>query len=149
MQTIEKSIEVSVPVRTAYNEWTQFEEFPRFMDGVKEVQQIDDKRLRWRAEVMGKDVEWLAEITEQVPDQRIAWRSTSGAQNAGMVTFFPLGSNRTRVTLHIQYEPEGVTESIGGALGLVSARVHGDLDRFKKFIEERGVETGQWRGQIP
>ena len=148
MATIEKSIEVEVPVRTAYNQWTQFEEFPKFMEGVKEVRQLDDKRLHWRAEVLGKDVEWIADITQQIPDQRITWRSTSGAKNAGSVSFEPLGPNRTRATLRIEYEPEGAAETAGSMLGLVSARVEGDLKRFKKFIEERGQETGQWRGEI-
>jgi uncharacterized membrane protein len=148
MASIEKSIEVDVPVRTAYNQWTQFEEFPRFMEGVKEVRQLDDKRLHWRAEVLGKELEWLAEITQQIPDQRITWRSTSGAKNAGAVAFEALGPERTRVTLRIEYEPEGAAESAGSALGLVSARIEGDLKRFKKFIEERGRETGQWRGEI-
>jgi len=148
MSFIEKSIVVDVPVRTAYNQWTQFEEFPRFMEGVKEVKQTDDKRLHWRAEVMGKDVEWTAEITQQIPDQRITWKSTTGAKNAGSVSFTPEGSDKTRLTLRLEYEPEGAAESTGSALGLVSARVDGDLKRFKKFIEERGHETGQWRGEI-
>jgi uncharacterized membrane protein len=148
MATIERSIDVNVPVRTAYNQWTQFEEFPRFMEGVKEVHQLDDKRLRWRAEVAGKDKEWDAEITDQTPDQRIAWTSRSGAWNAGVVTFQGLGDNRTRVMLRVEYDPAGVVENVGDALGFVSARVQGDLEQFKEFIESRGTETGSWRGQI-
>jgi uncharacterized membrane protein len=148
MATIERSIDVNVPVRTAYNQWTQFEEFPRFMKGVKEVRQLDDKRLHWSAEVAGKDEEWDAEITEQTPDQRIAWTSRSGAWNAGVVTFHELGDNRTRVMLHLEYDPVGVVENVGDALGFVSARVQGDLEQFKAFIESRGSETGAWRGEI-
>src|SRR5688572_9143988 len=148
MAHIEKSIEVRVPLRTAYNQWTQFEEFPRFMDGVEAVKQLDDKRLHWRAKVGGKTVEWTAEITDQVPDSRIAWRSTSGTRNAGIVSFQPIDGTRTRATLRIEYDPEGVAENVGDALGIVSRRVEGDLERFKKFIETRGVETGAWRGEI-
>jgi uncharacterized membrane protein len=148
MATIEQSIDVNVPVRTAYNQWTQFEEFPHFMEGVKDVQQLDDKRLHWRAEVAGRDKEWDAEITEQTPDQRIAWTSRSGAWNAGVVTFHRLEENRTRVMLQLEYDPAGVVDNVGDALGFVSARVQGDLERFKDFIESRGTETGAWRGEI-
>jgi uncharacterized membrane protein len=149
MARIEKSIDLAVPVRTVYNQWTQFEDFPRFMEGVKSVHQLDDKRLDWKAEVAGKDLAWTAEIVEQVPDRRIAWRSTSGAKNAGTVSFAPSADGRgTRVTLALEYEPEGGTEKVGSALGVVSARVEGDLRRFEKFIEARGRETGGWRGEI-
>jgi len=148
MASVEKTIEVNVPVRTAYNQWTQFEEFPRFMEGVEEVRQLDDKRLRWKASVAGKDETWNAEITEQVPDQRVAWRSTSGAENWGQIQFSPLGADRTRITAVIGYQPEGVVEQAGDKLGLVEQRVEGDLERFKQFIESRGVETGAWRGEI-
>jgi uncharacterized membrane protein len=148
MATIEESIDVDVPVRTAYNQWTQFEEFPRFMKGVKEVRQLDDRRLSWRAEVGGVDQEWLAEITEQIPDQRIAWRSTSGARNAGAVTFHHLSDGQTRVMLQLDYDPEGVVENVGDAVGAVGVRVRGDLVRFKEFIESRPRETGAWRGKI-
>jgi len=148
MASIEKTIEVDVPLRTAYNQWTQFEDFPKFMEGVKEVRQLDDKRLHWRAEVLGKDVEWYAEITQQIPDERITWKSTSGAHNAGSISFQPVGPSKTRLTLRIEYEPEGVAETSGSALGLVSLRVEGDLRRFKKFIEGLGHETGKWRGEI-
>jgi uncharacterized membrane protein len=149
MPTIERSITVDVPISTAYNQWTQFEEFPSFMEGVREVHQLDDKRLHWVAEVAGKVKEWEAEITEQVPDDRIAWRSRSGAQNAGVVTFHRLSDTSTRIMLQVDYETEGALESVGDAVGVVSRRVAGDLERFKEFIEARGRETGAWRGEIP
>jgi uncharacterized membrane protein len=149
MATIEKSIDVDVPVRATYNQWTQFEEFPRFMEGVQEVKQLDDKRLLWRASIGGKEKVWEAEITEQIPDNRIAWRSRGGAHNAGVVTFHRLSDDRTRIMLQLEYEPEGVVENVGDAVGVVSARVTGDLERFKEFIESRGRETGAWRGEIP
>ena len=148
MATIERSVEVNVPVRTAYNQWTQFEEFPHFMQGVKDVRQIDDTHLRWRAEVAGKDEEWDAVITEQLPDERVAWRSTSGAQNAGVVTFHRIADGVTRVMLQLDYEPEGVVEHAGNMLGVVSGRIEGDLERFKDFVEARGQETGAWRGEV-
>lgn len=148
MATIEKSITVNVPVRTAYNQWTQFEEFPQFMEGVKSIRQLDDKNLLWRAQIGPKEEEWNAEIMEQIPDQRIAWRSTSGARNAGVVTFHRLDENSTRVMLQVDYDPEGVVENVGDKLGVVSRRVEGDLERFKKFIEQRGQATGAWRGEI-
>jgi uncharacterized membrane protein len=146
---IEKSIDVEVPVRAAYNQWTQFEEFPRFMEGVEQVQQIDDRRLHWRANVGGKTLEWEAEIAEQIPDKRIAWRSIGGKKNAGVVTFHRLTDDRTRVMLQLDYEPEGFTENVGDFLGVVSSRTEGDLERFKEFMEKRGTETGAWRGEIP
>jgi uncharacterized membrane protein len=149
MATIERSIEIDVPVKTAYNQWTQFEDFPRFMEGVTEVRQIDAKRLHWRATVGGKEKQWEAEITEQIPDNRIAWRSRTGAPNAGVVTFHRLSDQKCRVMLQLEYGPEGVVESVGDAIGVVSTRVVGDLERFKKFVEERGRETGAWRGVIP
>jgi uncharacterized membrane protein len=148
MAIIEQAIEVDVPVSTAYNQWTQFEEFPRFMEHVREVVQLDDRRLRWRAEVAGTVKEWTAEIVDQVPDERVAWRSTAGAPNGGRVTFEPLGPGRTRITLELEYDPEGLVESVGDAAGVVSRRVAGDLERFKEFIEGRGRETGAWRGRI-
>lgn len=148
MESIEKSIDVNVPVRVAYDQWTQFEEFPRFMEGVKEVHQHGDKRLHWRAEVGGREKEWESEIFEQIPDERIAWRSISGAKNSGMINFAPLGPNQCRVNLRLNYDPEGAAESIGDFLGVVKARVAGDLKRFKEFIEERQTATGAWRGEI-
>ena len=148
MATIEKSIDVNVPVRTAYNQWTQFEDFPQFMEGIEEVRQLTDDRLHWRANVGGREQEWEARITEQTPDQRIAWTAEEGAPNAGVVTFHRLEPQKTRVMLQMDYEPEGVVENVGDALGFVSRRVEGDLDRFKEFIESRGQETGAWRGEI-
>ena len=145
---INATIDVDVPCSTAYNQWTQFETFPLFMEGVESVQQLDDQHLRWRAELGGKEVEWTAEITEQVPDQRIAWRSTSGAINAGVVTFHHLSPASTRISLQLDYRPEGMVENVGDMLGVVQARARGDLNRFKQFIEERGHETGAWRGEI-
>jgi uncharacterized membrane protein len=147
-QSIFKSVEVDVPVRTVYNQWTQFEEFPRFMEGVEAVRQLDDKRLHWKAKIAGKTEEWDAVIIEQVPDRRIAWRSTTGARNDGAVTFFPLGSARTRVQLRLDVEPQGPIENLGVALGLLERRVEGDLNRFKEFIEGRRVASGAWRGEV-
>jgi len=137
METIERAIEVNAPLRDVYNQWTQFEDFPRFMEGVKEVRQLDDKRLHWRAEIAGKEKEWDAEIVEQVPDQRIAWRSMRGVVNSGMVNFTALTPATTRVILALHYQPANTMENIGSMLGLVAARVTGDLRRFKDFIEQR------------
>lgn len=148
MESIEKSIEVNAPITAVYNQWTQFEEFPHFMKGVEEVQQMGNKRLHWKAEIGGKTKEWDAEIFEQIPDQRIAWRSITGSKNSGMVNFSPVGADSTRVTLSLNYEPEGAMEKMGDAIGMVSGRVKGDLERFKEFIEARGRETGGWRGKI-
>ena len=148
MNTVEKSIVVDVPVSTAYNQWTQFEEFPQFMEGVESVRQEGDTKLYWKANIGGKDVEWEAQITEQTPDRQIAWRSTTGAYNAGTVMFSPDGGDQTRITLRLEYEPEGFFESVGSALGFVDSRVEGDLERFKEFIEGRGAETGAWRGEV-
>jgi uncharacterized membrane protein len=148
MSTIVQSIDVRVPVRTAYNQWTQFEEFPRFMEGVEKVEQLDDTRLHWVAKVAGKKKEWDAEITEQTPDQRVAWTATSGAPNGGVVTFHRLDDSTTRVTVQMEVEPEGPVEAVGVAAGMPDRRVKGDLDRFKEFIESRGKETGAWRGEV-
>lgn len=149
MSIVEKAIEVRVPVHVAYNQWTQFEEFPKFMDGVMEVKQLDDKRLHWRAKVGGKEKEWDAVITEQEPDLRIAWRETEGAKNSGAVTFHRLSDNATRIMVQMGYDPEGFVENVGDMLGVMSSRLAKDLNRFKEFIEERGAETGAWRGEIP
>ena len=146
MSSVEKTIEVEVPVRTAYNQWTQFEEFPKFMDGIVGVKQLSDTRLLWRSEIGGVDESWEAEIDEQVPDMRIAWHSITGAKNAGVVTFHRLSDDKTRVMLQMDYDPQGVLENVGDALGAVSLRVKGDLQRFKEFIESLGSETGAWRG---
>jgi len=145
---VEETVDLDVPVSVAYNQWTQFEEFPKFMEGVQEVRQLDNKRLYWHAEIGGKEKEWIAEIAEQKPDECIAWHSTSGVRNAGRVCFEPLTEDRTRLTLVLDYEPEGVVDAAGDALGVVSRRVKRDLERFKEFIESRGVETGAWRGRI-
>jgi len=147
MSTIEKSIDVEVPVHTAYNQWTQFEEFPQFMEGVEAVRQLDNQRLHWRANVGGKVEEWGAVITEQHPDERIAWKNTTDASNAGVVTFHLLSDTTTRVMLQLEYDPQGVVENVGDMLGVVSRRIAGDLERFKEFIEARGQETGAWRGR--
>jgi uncharacterized membrane protein len=148
MSNIEQSIDVNVPVHVAYNQWTQFEEFPRFMEGVEEIRQLDDKRLHWRANIGGKEKEWDAVITEQIPDQRIAWKNTTGAQNAGVVTFHHISDKTTRVMLQLEYDPEGIIENVGDTIGVVSSRVKGDLERFKEYIERRGSETGAWRGKV-
>jgi uncharacterized membrane protein len=148
MSTIEQSIDVNVPVRTAYNQWTQFEEFPRFMEGVEAVRQLDQQRLHWRAKIGGKVEEWDAVITEQHPDERIAWKNTTGATNAGVVTFHRLSDTKTRVMLQMEYDPQGVVENLGDMLGVVSRRVANDLECFKEFIEARGQETGAWRGEV-
>jgi uncharacterized membrane protein len=148
MARIEESIDVEVPVGTAYNQWTQFEEFPRFMEGIERVDQVDDTHLRWVAEVGGHREEWNAEITEQHPDHRVAWTSTGGKGNAGVVTFHRLDEAKTRVMVQMDWEPEGATEAIGSALGMDSRRVQGDLGRFKELIESRGRETGAWRGEV-
>jgi len=148
MERVDKSIEVNCPVSTVYNQWTQFEEFPRFMKGVKEVRQLDDTHVHWHAEVWGKDEEWDAEITEQVPDQRISWRSVSGAPNEGTVRFEPRGGDRTVVHLSMGYEPRGAVEKVGDALGIFSSRVQNTVEDFKTFIENRGAESGAWRGEV-
>jgi len=149
MERIEKSIEVRCPVRTVYNQWTQFEEFPKFMTGVKQVKQLDDTHQHWRAEIWGKDKEWDAEIVEQVPDQRISWRSTTpDTPNGGTVRFEPIGQDLTRVALTMEYEPKGAIENVGDALGVMSRRVETTVKQFKEFIEQRGAETGAWRGEV-
>jgi uncharacterized membrane protein len=146
--TIEASVEVKVPVSTAYNQWTQFEEFPRFMEGVESVRQVDDTHLHWVAEIGGVRREWDAEITEQHPDERVAWRATEGAGNAGVVTFHRLSSDTTKIMLQLEFEPEGIVEQAGDKLGIVKHRATADLARFKEFIEDRGSETGGWRGDV-
>lgn len=149
MERIEKTIEVDCPLSVVYNQWTQFEEFPRFMDGVKDVRQLDETHVRWHAELFGKDKEWEAEITEQVPDERISWKSISGdAPNAGTVRFEAIGPSRTRVRLAMAYEPQGVAENVGDALGLLGTRVQSSVDNFKRYIEEKGASDGGWRGTV-
>ena len=149
MASVKKTVEVSVPIREVYNQWTQFESFPHFMSGVEEVRQLDDKRLHWRAKVAGKEEEWDAEITEQIPDTRIAWRSTSGRPNAGVVDFHRLSDTQTRLMIQIDWEPSDLVEKVGAAVGVDDHRVKADAKRFKEFIESRGGnETGSWRGEV-
>ncbi len=148
MSTIVESIDVNVPVRTAYNQWTQFEEFPKFMENVEKVEQLDDRRLHWVANVAGKKKEWDAKITEQTPDQRVAWTATDGTENAGVVTFHRIDDDMTRVTVQMDVEPEGALEKVGDAVGVPDREVKEDLKRFKEFIESRGRETGAWRGEV-
>ena len=148
MSTIEQSIDVEVPVRTAYDQWTRFEDFPSFMEGVESVTQLDDTHLHWVAEIGGVHREWDAEITEQAPDQRVAWRATDGTENAGVVTFHHVSDDTTRVMLQLEFDPEGVVEKAGDALGFVRRRAKADLERYKSFIESRGGETGAWRGEV-
>jgi uncharacterized membrane protein len=148
MEKIEKSIEVGRPIRVVYNQWTQFEEFPRFMSGVKEVRQLDDTHVHWHAEIWGRDKEWDAEITEQVPDERISWKSVSGASTAGTVRFEPVGPERTLVRVIMAYEPEGAIENVGDALGVMRRQLGETVEDFKEFIEDRRYETGAWRGTV-
>jgi uncharacterized membrane protein len=148
MARVEESVEVNVPVSTAYNQWTQFEEFPKFMEGVESVTQVDDTHLRWVAEIGGQRHQWEAEITEQKPDQRIAWRALDGHYNSGTVVFEPIDGGRTRITVVMEHETDGLVETLGSALGADSRQVKGDLERFKELIEARGVESGAWRGEV-
>ena len=148
MSQFEDSIDVDVPVRIAYDQWTQFESFPQFMDGVESVVQRDDRTLDWTATIAGQRKEWTAEITDQTPDLRIAWKSTSGEENAGAVVFEALSGSQTRITLKLDVEPDGLVETVGTGLGFLERRVKGDLERFKTFIEGRAMPTGAWRGEI-
>ncbi|MGR7025488.1 SRPBCC family protein [Geodermatophilus sp. URMC 62] len=145
---VEKSIQVDVPVTTAYNQWTQFEDFPHFMGGVKEVRQLGDDRMHWVAEIGGVKREWDAAVLEQVPDQKVAWAATSGATNAGAVRFQPAGPNSTIVYLELEYEPEGLVEQVGDKLGIVGRQAESDLERFKRLIEDQGYASGAWRGSV-
>ncbi|MGY1695172.1 MULTISPECIES: SRPBCC family protein [unclassified Geodermatophilus] len=145
---VEKSIQVDVPVRTAYDQWTQFEDFPHFMGGVKEVRQLDDRRLHWVAEIAGVRRQWEAAVLEQVPDQKVAWAATGGATNAGAVRFEPAGAGSTIVYLELEYEPEGLVEQVGDKLGIVERQVRSDLERFKELVESQGYASGAWRGSI-
>lgn len=148
MPRFEDTIDVEVPVRVAYDQWTQFESFPEFMEGVDSVVQRDDRTLDWTATIAGVKKHWTAEITDQTPDVRVAWKSISGAENAGAVLFTPLSDGATRITLKIDADPEGPIETIGANLGLLEGRVKGDLQRFKEFVESRVAPTGAWRGEI-
>lgn len=148
MDEITATVNVDVPLDTAYNQWTQFEEFPTFMDGVESVKQLDDTHLHWVAEIAGVRREWDAEITEQRPDERIAWKATDGTANAGVITFHRLDDNQTRLALQLDVDPQGIVETVGDKLGFVKRRAEGDLERFKTMIEARGSETGAWRGTV-
>lgn len=148
MSTVEQSIEVNAPLSTVYNQWTQFEEFPRFMDDVEEVRQVDDTHLHWVAKFGGSRHEWDSEITEQKPDERVAWRNTEGEEHAGVVTFHRVDDATTRVMVQMDFVPQGVKERVGDALGAPDRRVEGNLENFKELIEERGRETGGWRGEV-
>jgi uncharacterized membrane protein len=145
---VEKSVLVNVPVSTAYNQWTQFEDFPRFMEGVESVKQLSDDRLEWVAKIAGVRRQWQAKILEQVPDQKIAWAATEGATNAGAVTFEDVGGGQTRVNLALEYEPEGLIETVGDKLNIAKSLAEGDLERFKSFIESEREATGGWRGSV-
>jgi uncharacterized membrane protein len=149
VSTVTEFVDVDVPVDVVYNQWTQFEEFPKFMDGVREIRQLDETHLRWKTEIAGVTREFDAEITEQLPDERVAWKATEGEHQAGVVTFHRLDDQHTRVTVQMDFDPQGALETAADKLGLVDHRVKGDLRRFKEFIEDRrGVETGAWRGQV-
>jgi uncharacterized membrane protein len=148
MASVERSIDLDVPVRTAYNQWTQFETFPKFMENVEEVRQLDPTHLHWIAEFGGNRHEWDAVITEQLPDERIAWRNTDGKENAGVVTFHRIDDDKSRVMVQMDFLPEGIKEKLGDMIGVPERRVGGDLDRFKELIESRGGETGAWRGEV-
>lgn len=145
---VDKTIEVDVPVSTAYNQWTQFESFPEFMGGVSEVRQLDDRRMHWVAQIAGVKREWDAEVVDQVPDSKVAWAATEGATNAGAVYFEPLGADRTLVRLSLEYAPEGLVEKVGDALDVVGRRAEADLEKFKGYIEAKGVADGAWRGSV-
>jgi uncharacterized membrane protein len=149
MTSITESIDVSVPVSTAYNQWTQFETFPHFMSGVEKITQVGDRHTHWVTKIDGVRREFDADITEQHPDERVAWRSTDGTTHGGVVTFHRLAENKTRVTVQLDWEPEGIVEKAGSALGFDTRQVKSDLDRFKHFIEEKGSESGAWRGDVP
>lgn len=148
MSNVEKWVEVEVPVRTAYDQWTQFEEFPLFMEGVKSVTQLDDTHIHWVADVGGRMKEWDAQISEQIPDERIAWTSEGGTPNSGVVTFHRIHDDRTRVMLQMEYDPEDFIDQAGDLLGFLDRAVEKDLENFKEFIEARGTETGAWRGKV-
>jgi uncharacterized membrane protein len=148
MSRITDHIDVDVPVTVAYDQWTQFESFPQFMEGVERVVQLDEKTLDWTASIAGKTKHWRAEIVQQEPDRLVSWRSLDGARNDGTVRFEALDAGTCRITLELDLEPDGPIEATGDALGFVSRRVKGDLERFREFIESRGEATGAWRGRI-
>ena len=150
MSQVTETVDVDVPIRAAYDQWTQFETFPQFMEGVESVTQVSDTRNMWTVEVGGATRQFETEITEQHPEERIAWTTVGGdLQQAGVVTFHKLDENSTRVTIQMDWDPQGVVEKAGAALGVDDRRVKGDAKRFKEFIESRGTETGAWRGDVP
>ncbi|MGY1843874.1 SRPBCC family protein [Modestobacter sp. SYSU DS0875] len=150
MATVEKSIDVDVPIRAAYDQWTQFESFPQFMNGVERITQLDDRHTHWVTKIGGVEREFDAEITEQHPEERVAWKSTDGeAKHAGVVTFHKISDNTTRVMVQLDWEPQGVVEKVGAAVGVDDRQITADVKRFKEFIESRGAETGAWRGEVP
>jgi uncharacterized membrane protein len=149
MSTVTESVDVQVPVTTAYNQWTQFESFPQFMGGVEEIRQLDDTHTHWVTKMGGVKREFDATITEQHPDERVAWKSENGPKQAGVVTFHKLDDNRTRVTAQMDFEPEGIAEKAADRVGMIEGRVKDDMERFKQFIEGQGRETGAWRGDVP
>ena len=146
--SVTKSIDVHVPISQAYNQWTQFETFPEFMGGVENIRQLDDRHLHWKVSIGGQEREFDAEVTEQHPDERVAWKSTDGKTHAGVITFHRLDEHTTRVTAQIDWEPDGLVEKAGAAVGVDDRQVKADLARFKEFIEQRGAETGSWRGDV-
>ena len=150
MPKIQDSIEVHVPVRQAYNQWTQFEEFPKFMEGIQSVQQLDDTHVQWVAEIRGKSRQWTTEITEQQPDKKVAWKTIDGeVKNDGAVSFEPIAGGQTRVNVEMDVEGDSSAENVAGdLLGVVQRQVHGDLERFKQLIENRGEESGAWRDEV-
>jgi uncharacterized membrane protein len=148
MSTVEQSVEVNLPIAEVYGQWTQFEEFPQFMSGVESITQVDDTHLHWVASIEGVHREWDAEVTEQHPEERVAWKATSGVENAGVVTFHRIDEGTTRVMLQLDIEPDGALEKIGDALGFAKRQAEGDLRRFKEFIESRGSASGTWRGNV-
>ncbi|GAA3007729.1 SRPBCC family protein [Actinokineospora diospyrosa] len=148
MSTIVETVDVAVPVSTAYNQWTQFESFPAFMEGVEQIRQVDDRRTHWVTKIGGVTREFDATITEQIPDERVAWKSTDGPEHAGVITFHRLNERETRVTAQMDIDPEGFVENVADKLGVIDRRVKSDMRRFKDFIEDQGRETGAWRGEV-
>ncbi len=148
MSTVTESVDVDVPIKTAYDQWTQFESFPEFMDGVQEIRQIDDTRNHWVIKVGGVTREFDATITEQHPDERVAWRADDGPDHAGVVTFHRIDDNKTRVTAQMDIDPDGFVENLADKAGILDRRVKGDMKRFKEFIEGRGAPSGEWRGDV-
>ncbi len=149
MTSVTESVDVDVPISVVYNQWTQFESFPEFMNGVEQITQTDDRHTHWKTSIGGVDREFDTEITEQHPEERVAWKSTDGTTHAGVITFHRLGEQNTRVTAQIDWQPEGLAEKAGAVLGVDDRQVKSDLKRFKEFIESRGGETGEWRGDVP